>query len=468
MPATITTANTGGIAPRTGYFSGTLGVPLDQTFFDAAFAGRVHADPIYRESFNCNLIGQCTMSTWIEEYTGYDTFCHTDYKLLEYSARNMHFIAGNTVTIGAYPATGIIDVDNASHYVNGAYVLPQVGNILVLTKEGKLAKVIAVTHATAFDTTVTVQLMPTQAGTAIITAGDTILVLPGSQILDCDCPTGQFRFDDLPIEHDLTFYDLGDKGELCGDALLACQYLKIPFTDECGNTIEKWYTKALQDMYKDHEMTKHFQRLLNPNFGIIPTIKARGLKFTPASPTAITITDVREWKGLLNVAGVECMEYAIFAGRNLYSQWMQMLIAEGINQLDNSLQPLQECKWLNMEWCGVKVEGMTLHIYEECTFSNGKLLGGANMVFPNSAIWIPMCNRTTNCRGAYDNKMITTVYFKDNTGRVWDNVTDSNGILNGANGRNTFGTGCMEHEWTIRSRFTQEVHCPQFWGYQGL
>lgn len=468
MAATITTSNPNGLGYQTNQFSGPVGAPLDQDFFDAAFAARINDNKIYKESYHCDMIGMCTMSTWIEEYTGYETSCYPEYTLLETFGRNMQMKVKDSVVIPAYPATGIIAIDNASHSVNGAYVLPQVGNFLVLTKDGKLGKVTAVTHATGYDTTVTVQIFPTMSGTATITAGDELLVLPGSIIEDCECPTGQFRFLDVPLEQDLSMFTFGDLGELCGDALNKCQFLKIPFTDDCGKTIEVWYTEALQNMYKDHEWAKHFQRLLNPNFGIIPTIKAKGIKFTPASASEITTTDIREWKSLLNQAGYTCMEFAIFAGRNLYSQFQQMLLEAGVAQLDASQQPLQGCKWLNMEWCGVKVEGMTLHIYEECSFSNGKLLGGPNMVFPDSAIIMPMCNRTTNCRGAYDNKMLTTVYFKSEDGRVWDNLTDSNGILNGPGGRNTFPAGCEQHEWSVKSRFTQEIHCAAGWAYMGL
>jgi hypothetical protein len=61
--------------------------------------------------------------------------------------------------------------------------------------------------------------------------------------------------------------------------------------------------------------------------------------------------------------------------------------------------------------------------------------------------------------------MLTTVYFKDIHGGVWDKKTDSNGVLGT---RNTFGAGCRQQEWTIETRFLQEVHCPNSWGYMGL
>lgn len=465
MPGTITTNDTRGLGYQTGYFSGTLGSALNQGWFDSALAGRVNDNKVYKEAYNCNLVMQCTLSTWMDTYMGYETYCYPKYTLLESNSRYGQIKADGGVTIPAYPGTGIINLDDNSQFVGGTYVLPQVGNTIVIPTTGQLAKITAVTHATGFDTTITVQLRSTTATSQVIADNDLIIVLSGSTIEDCACPTGQFRFDDMPIEQDLEMITIGDKGTICGDALNKCQFLKIPFTDECGNTIEKWYTDALSNMYKDFETRKHFERLLNPNWGIIPTIKARGIKFVPTLTTAITTDDIRDWKAQLDINGIMCREYAVFAGRVIFSQFQRMLLTAGVTQLDNSIQPLNDCKWINMEYCGIRVEGLTLHIYEECTFSSGKLLGSQNYVYPNSAILVPMCNRSTNCRGAYDEKMLTTVYFKSNDGRVWDNLTDSNGILGP---RNTFGTGCETQEWTVKSRFLQEVHCANAWGYIGL
>jgi len=472
LGAIVTTNSPYGLGYQQGYFSGPVGTPVAQDFFDAAFAGRIHTDKIYKEAYNCNIIEQCSMSKWLEEFMGYDTMCYTAYSLIETNAQRHQIGVKTNASVLAYPSTTVITLDNNSQYVNGAYVLPQVGNTVVLSPSGELAVITAVTHATGYDTTITVRLRSTTAGTQTVSAGDLLLVLTGSEIADCACPTGQFRFDDMPIVTDLTFRTFGDKGSLCGDALNKCQYFKIPFTDDCGNVIEKWYTKALQDMYRDHEWSKHYERMLNPIWGVIPTLKARGMKFQPASNSEITVDDFRAWKRDLDAAGISCREFAFFAGGVLFSQLQRMSNTVGIANLQYSERPLNDCAWINLEYCGIKVEGMTLHFYEECTFSNGKLLGGPNMTFKNSAIIVPMCNNkegvnrsiTTDCNG-YDNKMLTTVYFKDNHGRVWDNLTDSNGVLGI---RNTFGTGCEQQEWTVKSRMLQEIHCPNTWGYIGL
>lgn len=475
MATTLTTPNPLGMGYQTGYFSGPKGEPLAQHFFDAAFAGRVNTNKIYKEAYHCDIVQECTMSTWIDEFAGFETDCFTAYTLLETYGRKQMIKIETGFTLAAYPATTNVHLTDSSFYVGGQFILPQVGNTVVLTPIGVLAKVTAVNLASSGDAIITLQQRDTTGATGIqtVTAGDELLVLAGGLIDDCACPAGQFRFDDLPIEMDLSMDIFGDKGELCGDALLKCQFLKIPFTDECGNVIEKWYTKALQDMYKDHETRKHYERLLNPKWGIIPTLRARGMKFTPASANEITTDDVRAWKQLLDAAGIACREYAIFAGGVLFSQFQRMLLAAGVTKLDNTVfQGNLDCKWINMQYCGIMVEGLTLHIYEECTFSNGKLLGSGSSKFPTSAIWMPMCQRPACTRsnnrgegGNQDDKMLSTVYFKDLAGRVWDNMTDSNGVLGT---RNTFGTGCENQEWTIKSRFLQEVHCANAWGYQGL
>lgn len=450
--------------PQTGLFTphSDLGI-INQDFFDAAFAGRKAADPIYKEAYNCNLIGECTMSTWLEEYMGWDTSCDTQYSLLETNSTTEQIALAAGATIPAYPATVALSLAAANHFVGGNYILPTVGNTLV-APNGQLLDVTAITYNTNASS-VTVRQRNVNGGSFAVAAGNNMLVLSGAFLADCECPKGQFRFTDLPIVHDLEMIIVGDKGELCGDALLACQYLKIPFTDEQGNEFDKWYTEALARMYRDFEKRKHFERLFNPNFGVIPVVKTRGMNFATASPTEITLEDVMQWKRDLSAAGIMKKEYAVFAGVDAFIQWQSFLNAQGVTSLNYTDQPLNGCKWINMQYCGIEVAGLRLHIYEDCTFSNGRGLAGNGSSFPNASIFVPLGNRTTNVRGGFDNKMLTTTYFKDNTGRVWDNLTDSNGALGV---RNTFGAGCDRQEWTIKSRFTQEVHCANAWGYSRL
>jgi hypothetical protein len=471
----VSTNDPNGLGYQTGFFSAPPGNPIDQTFFNQAFAGHINTNKIYKEAYGCSIVGMCNSSMWMEQFMGVETDCYPEYTLLEYNGRRMQIKAAAGVTIPAYPATGNITLSAKDHFVNGAYVLPIVGNLIVLPPSGNLAVVTVVTHATANDTIITVQQVSHTAGSQVIPNGAEMLVVPGAEIADCACPTGSPRFDDMPIEHDLKMATWGDRIELCGDALNKCQFLKIPFYDADGKVVdERWYTEAQQEMYRGLERYKHWRTYLDPNFGIIPTIKARGINFTPASNDEITTDDIRYYKSQLDLAGVMGREYAIFAGGNKFSQYQRMLQAAGVTQLDHSEQPLNDCKWLNLEWCGIRVEGLTLHIYDECSFSNGKELGSTGMVFPNSAIWVPMFNRPQQVkrsidmptRNGYTEKMFTRVYFKDiSKGRVWDVLSDSNGILGP---RNTFGAGCETHEWTVKTRFLNEIHCSSHWGFEGL
>lgn len=473
--ATVTTNDPNGLGYQTGFFSGPLGTPIDQSFFNTAFAGHINTNKIYKEAYGCNIIGMCNSSMWMEQFMGVETDCYPNYTLLEYNGRRLQIKEKLGTTIPAYPSTGTITLSNGDHFVSGRYVLPIVGNLIVMPPNGNLAVVTAVTHATGYDTVLTVRQVSQTAAQVVIPAAAEMLVLPGAEIADCACPTGQFRFDDMPIEHDLGMVTWGDKGSLCGDALNKCQFLKIPFYDADGNKVEeKWYTEAQQELYRGLERYKHYRTYFDPNFGIIPTIKARGINFTPASSTEVTIADITYFKSQLDFYGIMGREYAIFAGGTKFAQYQTLLQQQGVVQLNYTEQPLNDCKWLDLNWCGIRVLGMTLHIYEECSFSNGKELGSTGMVYPNSAIWVPMFNRPTNprrsiempTRNGYTEKMFTRVYFKDvSLNRTWDVLADSNGILGP---RNTFGTGCETHEWTVKTRFLNEIHCANAWAFEGL
>lgn len=475
MPATITTNNPHGIGYQRGNFSGTPGEPIDQQFFNAAFAGRINENKIYKESYHCNVVQMSNFGMWLDEFGDTDTDGYTAYSLIEtYGDRKQMKISADA-TIPQYPATVALHIHDNDTYVNNQFILPQVGNTLLAPPYGHLLKVISINQASANDITVTVQQRDTTGniGEFPVKANDEFLVFSGSEIADCQCPTGQFSLPDMPVITDLEMIAFGDKGELCGDAALKAQWLKIPFTDEAGKVYEHWYTEALQKMYQRFEERKFYEKLFNPKFGLIPILRARALKWVPASADEITIDDVRYWKKQLNIYGIGCTEFAIFAGRDKFSQFQRMLNTAGVTNLQYNERPMNDCAWINLEYCGIKVEGLTLHIYEESNFSNGKLLGSQNMVFPNSAIIFPMCSRPAATRGLGSNrgdsaanlKMFSTVYFKDNLGRVYESLTDSNGMFGP---RNTFGAGCKKHEWTIETRFVSEVHCADWWGYMGL
>lgn len=473
MATTVTTNNPNGIGFQTGQFTLPTGTNVSQ-----AFAGRISQNKVYRAAWNCNVIQDCGMMSWIEEFGGIEFDCHKAYSLLEYNGTKHQIRVNADTTIPTTATTGTIALSSTDHYVSGAYYLPQAGNTLI-APNGTLIDIVSIAHSGANTTTLTVKQRG--AGAAIsLTAGTLLLVVEGSMLSDCVCPTGQFRIPDLPIEHDLNMVAFGDKGTLCGSDLEECKNFIIPFLDEAGNEIsdnEAWFTPSQQNLYRGIDRRKNYERLFNPIFGLIPTVKARGIKFTQADANELTIADIRFLKKSLAQNGIYNREYAIFAGTDKFSQWQSFLGLQGVSQLNYMERPLNDCSWINMQYCGIMVEGLTLHVYEDCSFGDGKGLGAAGFVFPNSSIWVPMGNRpldskysfgTPNRNGTMAGKKFTTVYFQSIQGRRYDMVFDSNGILNGPGGRNTFGTGCRTHEWSAETEFTFEVHCGNEFIYDGL
>lgn len=333
MATTLTTNDPNGLGYQTNIFTLPTG-----TNVSAAFAGRIHTDKFYKEAYNCNMIGDCTMSTWLDEFGGSEFDCHVNYTLLEYNGfRNQIRVkADSTIPSGAgSPSTGTITLSASDHSVGGLYYEPAVGNTIVLPPNGALAEVISIAHSGANTTVLTVKQRGTTAIT--LTTGMELIVVPGQIVSDCECPVGQFRVPDLPIEHDMSMIEVTDGGQLCGDDLESCQYFKIPFLDDNGNMIDDkspWFTIGQQEMYRGLERKKYYERLLNPTFGIIPTVKARGMKFTTADGDGtITTADIRALKKLLRSNGILQSEYAIFAGVDMYSKWQQFLSTLGIAQL---------------------------------------------------------------------------------------------------------------------------------------
>ena len=482
----ITTNNPNGLGYQTNQFTMPSGVGV----FDTAYASRLTGDPIIRAKYYSDIVGRCGISAWMEEFGDVQTDCFTDVTLLEYNSLRQQVKVKTNTTIPAYPTTGTIAISATDHSVGGAYVLPRAGNSLILPPSGKIVDIISIAHATADDTILTVRHRSSVSGTSVLLVGDEPFVLTGSFIEDCACPEGSLILEDDPIEHLNSMINYADKADLCGDDLDTCKLMSIPFFDGDNNpTIYEdyrsgrqlaglWWQDKWRNMVQMFEDRKDYETLFNDKFGLVPLVRALGINFVPADSTAITIADIRAWVAQLDAAGIYGREYAVRAGTVKYSQFMQMLDAAGVTRLAYERQPMQSCKWLNLEWCGVTIEGLTLHIYKECSFSSGKMFGGANYVFPNSALFIPMWdNRDANKNSSmgmraplgYQNKLFSRVYHRSQaTGEVFDSVMDSNGILNGPNGRNTFGTGCRKHEWTIQSRWRNDYYNISHWGYMGL
>lgn len=466
MSATIP----GGALPKTGKFAVPTGVRLDQQFLDAAYASRFSEDPIFRKHYYCNLIGQANFGTWLTENMGYAESCFTEYSLLRHYPVDRIVRLSNVapVVVAANPALTELPIAAGSHYVSGAYVLPQIGDGILLPPNGVIATVTDITYGV--NTTVIEVRLPVGVAAVTVPIAADIIVLTGKELADCDCPTGQMVLEDAPIEQPITMFGLGHStGEICGDALLKCQNVKYAFTytDEKGNLVEtdRWYGGALQTMYQDHEYAKFHRILFDSTFGIIPTLKTKSIRWNWAAPAELTVEDIADLKAAIMTSGINCFEYSFVLGSQAFASAQTLATELGLGRITYGCFNPEDCKWINLNHCAISISGMTIHFYEENSFSNGKMLGASGFDFGNKGIGMPMCDKPSNLdrNGENDSKLFTVVYFRDNLGRVWDNLTDSNGILNGPSGRNTFGTGCDFHEFTIKSRFAVEVSCPEAW-----
>lgn len=440
---------------------------LNQTFFNAAFAGRLSANPVYKETYWCDIIGEMGLGTFLDEYTGFDTFCFPSFSNVEYDPYRDQVKISLQGIVPAYassPNTVTLSIDpTSSQFVSGAYILPGVGDTLVAPPYGALLEVVAV-NASA-NPSVTVRHRSTSGALLTIPANSQLKVLSGKYLADCECPSGQFRVPDVPIVAALTMKTIGaNSGELCGDALNACQNLKLPFYDSDSKMVaEYWWNEPLKRMYTDHEKNKLYTRLLDPDWGLIPTLIARGGVYTSASASEITVDDIYAWGTAATLAGVQCTDYAIAAGRGLFVQLQKLAATLAVNQtLIGIFDASDSCKWINLNWCKFSVGGYNFHVFQDNWMGNGLGLGATNFRFTQAGIMIPLCGRNTNMKaGESETKMLTTSYFKDNLGRVWDNLQDGDGIWGP---RNTYGAGCDKQHWTVKSRFTQSIHCPQAWG----
>lgn len=483
---TVTTNKEQGIGYQTNQFA----VPAGAGIFDTVYASRLSGDPVIRAKYYSDIVGSCGISSWMEQFGDVQTDCFTDVTLLEYNSLRQQIKVKTNTTIPAYPATGTIALATTDHSIDGQFVLPREGNSLILPPTGKIVDIITVTHATANDTVLTVRHRSGVTGTSALIAGDEPFVLTGSLLDDCECPEGTIILDEAPIEHENSMINYADKMELCGDDLDACRLMSIPFYDSDQNpTIYTdyrtgreltglWWEEKWRNMVQMFENRKDYETLFNDKFGLVPLVRSLGLNFVPASSSEITVDDFRAWVAKLDQNGIYGREYAVRAGTTKYSQFMRLLDSLGVTRLAYERQPMNSCKWMNLDWCGIEVEGLVLHIYKECAFSNGRMFGGANYVFPNSALFIPMWDsRSPNKNSSmgmqaplgYTNKLFSRVYFRSKaTGEVFDSMMDSDGILNGQNGKNTYGVGCRKHAWSIQSRWRNDYYNISHWGYMGL
>lgn len=460
----------GGSMPRTGEFSTPAGVIQNGAFLQATQAARYSADPVFRKHYYCNLIQRNSFGLWLTENMGFAETCFKNYSIIrEYATNNLVRLSNiAAVIIPASPGTAVLPIAVASHYVSGNYVYPQVGDALLLPPNGDIAIITAVTPGVN-TTTITVRLKASLVPVTVPIGAD-VIVLTGKQLADCDCPTGRIRLQDAPVEQPITMASIGEgSGQICGDALLACQNVKYAYKymDANGNqvTTELWYGGELQKLYQRHEESKMYQYLFDPSFGIITTLRAKSIRWNWADPNILTEADIADLKRGVQASGLGCYEYTFMLGALAFAAAQTLANNLATNRVSYGMFNPEDCKWINLNFCTVSISGMTIHFYEEESFSNGKMLGASGFDYQKRGIGLPMCDKPSNLRrsGDNDNKLFTIVHFRDTLGRIHDGLTDSNGILNGPNGRNTFGTGCDFHEFSIKSSFAVEVSCPESW-----
>lgn len=457
--------------PNKGQFSAPIGVAQDGAFLNAAQASRYSLDPVFRKHYFCNLIQQCNFGTWLSENMGYAESCYKNYSIVrEYPTDNIvHLKNPAPIVVPVSPGTITLPVANNSHFVGGAYVYPQVGDGLLLPPDGTVAVITAITPGVNA-TTLTVRLRNSTVAVTIPANAD-IIVLTGKQLADCECPSSRIRFENAPIEQALSMITVSDgSGQICGDALLACQNVKYAYQyqDEngCLQETEMWYGGELSKMYKRHEASKMYDYLFNPSFGIITTLRAKSIRWNWADPDALTEQDIADLKAGVQGSGLGCFEYTFMLGSKAFASAQSLANDLATGRISYGIfNPNDNCKVINLQFCTIQISGMTIHFYEECSFGDGKMLGAAGFDYKNRGLGMPMCDKPSSCPsyGDTDNKLFTIVNFRDSLGRIHDNLVDSNGILNGAGGRNTFGTGCDIHEWTMKSSYAVEVSCPEAW-----
>lgn len=459
-----------GTMPGKGQFSLPSGVTLNGAFLQAAQASRYSADPVFRKHYFCNLIQQNTFGLWLTENMGYGETCFKNYSIVrEYATDNLvHLSNATAVTIPASPGTAVLTIAANSHYVSGNYVYPQVGDALLLPPNGDIGIITAVTPGIN-TTSLTVRLKSSTVAVIVPALAD-VIVLTGKQLADCECPTGTFRMEDTPVEQPIAMQAIGElSGRICGDALLACQNVKYKYMymDADGNQVETelWYGGELQKMYKRHEDSKMYQYLFDPSFGIINTLRAKSIRWNWANRDVLTEQDIADLKRAVQASGLGCTEYTFVLGSLAYAAAQTLANSLSLNRISYGQFNPEDCKWINLQFCTISISGMTIHFYEENSFSNGKMLGASGFDYLRRGIGMPMCDKPSNLKrvGENDTKLFTVVHFRDTLGRLHDNLTDSNGILNGPGGRNTFGTGCDFHEFSIKSTFSVEVSCPESW-----
>jgi hypothetical protein len=467
----------------TGKFSfpvGSDGVTKQADLTDF-MTSRFSADPQVAQFIFNKTIERPKMLGFMETIYGRGTATRAKMAFQQYDIqrRQVKIAAGGPFTVPAYSAgtnTVVLPIDVTTGQKSAKFILPQIGEFLAVPPEGALLEITAVV-TTGGTPSMTVRHQSTTGAALTIASAQECMLLTGKQIADCNCPTGMPRFPGDPLNYERTFEEYGDAHEWCGDAMNATQPFYVPFKLEDGSTVNVLHEHGQQVMLNDFMDSEFNRMLLHPIWGLIPTLKVKGTRIQHNSNTEVVLDDMYYIGQNLTQKGVKCMEYTVVCGINKYYQYQRLFNRENVanNGTIAVYDPSNSTKHLNLEWLKLSVGGLTLYVTHDPALSNGLGLGAPGYNFPNSEYWIPMGERQFDAKdngvewfdGGDKTKMASKIFFKSNDGRVFDNLTDSSGVLS-TNGRNHYGPGCEKHKWTIKSRSFCVWHAPESWCIGGL
>lgn len=433
------------------------------------------ADPVIRKEYWCSVVGQCTFGTWLTENMGYGETCWDNYNIVHRYPADQIVKLGNVapIVVPAYTAgtnTVVIPLPTGEHFISGKYSLPNVGDGLLLPPQGQLAIVTAVSKGTANSHTITIRQQIGGNVAITIPALAEVVVLGAQEIADCQCPSGQLNFEPDFVEQQIIMKKLFKAtGDICDNAIEACfnQRLMFERTNAKGEIepVEWWFGGAVQTMYQNFEKAKDMYFLFDNSWGIIPTLKAKSIRWNWADATELAEADLQDLKDALIASGAMIMEHSLFLGSDAFVSAQKLAHELGKGFISGGCFNPEDCKWINLNYCAIYYYGIRLHIYEDCAFSHPQMLGAAGFDWKNKGIGVPMGNKPGGCVriGERDDKMFNVIYKKDShSGRVHNMLMDSNGYLPGSN-KNTYGTGCFKQSYSVESKFAVEVVNPQHW-----
>lgn len=453
------------------------GVPVSATanesFRNSFYASMLSSDPLYKDFYYNKLIEQPTsLERFLNTYTSYDTFRSSSFTNVEFNPYYSQVkITNASAAVPAFSAgTNTVAIPiAASSQLLGAYIIPQVGNIVFAPPYGVPLVVTAVTPGGG-SPSMTVR-HASSAGTAFtIPANSEMPVTAGSLIGDCVAPSALWRLQDAGIEQTLTMKNIAAATqEICGDALVEqLVNTKYQWQGDDGTEYEMWWNLPLKRMMQDHVADTLHLRLLDHDWGLIPTLMSRGSIFTTAATTEVTVDDFYALKQALSSSGVGCKDFMMVCGTAMYILMQKLANAEGVDKISYAMFPETESfKWLNLNFGKISVGGLNITFMEEPWMSQSTSFGAAGYNFNKSAILIPLCDRTWDIKanerdgsGSQASKMLRTTYFEDRDGMVWDKWFDGVGEYSD---KKFPVAGIKKQQWTVQSRFTQTVYQPQSW-----